>query len=97
MDAPASFPLPEASTKDVVVYLTPWCPYCNMARRLLDTRGIAYDAHDVSGNHEARAWLQTNTGQHTVPQIFIKGRSVGGYTELAQLDAAGQLQQMLAS
>lgn len=97
MDAPASFPLPDASDKDVVVYLTPWCPYCNMARRLLDSRGIPFDAHDVSGNNEARGWLRTNTGQHTVPQIFIKGQSIGGFTELAELDSQGQLQQMLAS
>ena len=45
MDA-SSFPLPDASTQDVVVYLTPWCPYCRMARHLLDTREIAYDVEE---------------------------------------------------
>lgn len=95
MDAP-SFPLPTASTTSVVVYLTPWCPYCMMARRLLDARGITYEAHDVTGNEAARSWLRTNTGQHTVPQVFIKGSSIGGFSELAELDDSGQLSQLLA-
>ncbi|PRP95466.1 Glutaredoxin-3 [Enhygromyxa salina] len=85
------FPLPDAFDGDVVVYLTPWCPYCVRARRLLDQRGIAYEIFDVSGNSEARQWLARNTGQRTVPQIFIKGRSVGGFDELAELDARGGL------
>ncbi len=95
MDA-SSFPLPAASSKDVVVYLTPWCPYCMMARRLLDARGIVYEAHDVTGNTAARSWLSANTGQSTVPQIFIKGGSIGGFTELAELDDNGKLSQLLA-
>ncbi len=89
--APRSFPLPDSFSSPVVVYLTPWCPYCQMAKRLLSSRGIPYETYDVSGNNEARAWLQANTGQHTVPQIFIHQKSVGGFTELAALDAAGGL------
>jgi glutaredoxin 3 len=76
----------------VVVYLTPICPYCRMATRLLRARGIAFESVDVSGDGAARAWLREVTGQHTVPQIFIHGESVGGYTELAALDAAGDLE-----
>lgn len=88
----ASFPLPDSFASAVVVYLTPWCPYCMMAKRLLHARGITFDTYDVSGNQEAREWLRINTGQHTVPQIFIEQKSVGGYTELAALDADGGLQ-----
>lgn len=91
----ASFPLPNTFSSPVVVYLTPWCPYCTMAKRLLTARNIAFDVVDVTGNNAAREWLSENTGQHTVPQIFIhkqKGwESVGGYTELAALDARGGL------
>jgi glutaredoxin 3 len=86
-----SFPQPDAFTVDVVVYVTPWCSFCARAKRLLDKRGIRYETFDVSGNSEARRWLIQATGQHTVPQIFIKGRSIGGFTELAELDAAGGL------
>lgn len=91
MDDRLSFPLPDAFETAVVVYLTPWCPFCTMARRLLTARGIAFGIVDVSGNDDARGWLQTNTGQHTVPQIFIEGRSIGGFQELAALDGDGGL------
>ena len=87
----AGFPLPDSFDCPVVVYLTPWCPYCHAAKRLLHARGIAFESVDVSGNHEARVWLRQQSGQHTVPQIFIHGTSVGGYTELAALDAEGRL------
>jgi glutaredoxin 3 len=75
----------------VVVYVTPWCAFCMRAKRLLGARGIAFETVDVSGNSEARRWLVESTGQHTVPQIFIKGRSIGGFTELAELDQRGGL------
>jgi glutaredoxin 3 len=86
-----SFPLPESFSSPVVVYLTPWCPYCTMAKRLLEARKIRYSIVDVSGNNEARAWLRQHTGQSTVPQIFLHQKSVGGYTELAELDSQGGL------
>lgn len=91
-----SFPLPDAFATDVVVYLTPWCPYCNMAKRLLESRGIAYESFDVSGNHDARSWLSKASGQHTVPQIFIKGKSIGGFSELSAMDRSGRLPTLLA-
>jgi glutaredoxin 3 len=86
-----SFPLPDTFATDVVVYLTPWCSFCARAKRLLDARGVRYETFDVSGNSEARRWLTQATGQHTVPQIFIKGRSIGGFAELAELDQNGGL------
>lgn len=89
-------PRPELVDDDVVVYLTPWCPYCNMARRLLDTRGIAYRAIDVTGDRTARTWMRELSGQSTVPQIFIRKQSIGGFDELSQLDREGELRSMLA-
>jgi glutaredoxin 3 len=86
-----SFPLPDAFSVDVVVYVTPWCSFCARAKRLLGARGIAFETFDVTGNPDVRRWLLETTGQHTVPQIFIKGRSIGGFTELAELDAGGGL------
>lgn len=91
----SAFPQPHEFEAPVVVYLTPWCPYCQMARRLLDSRSIAYEFVDVSRNEPARSWLRTVSGQQTVPQIFVHGRSVGGYTELAALDRSGELARML--
>lgn len=92
----AAFPHPGELAAPVVVYLTAWCPYCRMAKRLLDARGISYASVDVEGNNAARAWLRDASGQHTVPQVFVKGKSVGGYTELAELERSGELARLLA-
>ena len=50
-------------------------------------RGIAFEEIDVADDDELRADLIQRTGRRTVPQIFIDGESIGGYEELAALDA----------
>ena len=76
----------------VVIYTRRWCGYCTGALALLDKKGIAYEEIDATGNAELRAWLVEQSGQRTVPQIFIDGRSIGGFRELRELDAAGKLE-----
>jgi glutaredoxin 3 len=80
----------------VVVYRTPYCPYCTMAARLLKQEQIAFTEIDVSGDKERRHWLVVATGQRTVPQIFINGRSIGGFDELSALARRGALPALLA-
>jgi glutaredoxin 3 len=81
---------------DVTMYTTRICPYCVAAKRLLGAREIAYEEIDVTGDHAKRAWLvEVTGGRKTVPQIFIRGQSIGGYDELAALDRSGQLATML--
>jgi glutaredoxin 3 len=82
---------PDAFEEPVVVYTTRWCGYCWSALRLLENRGVRHAKVDVTGDREARAWLLEVTGRRTVPQIFIHGRSIGGFTELAAIDREGQL------
>jgi glutaredoxin 3 len=79
----------------VVLYTTPWCGFCRAALALLRNRGIEHVEIDVVGNHAARQWLAAVTHQSTVPQVFVLGRSVGGYTELAALDRSGELRRLL--
>jgi glutaredoxin 3 len=73
------------------MYTTPSCPFCVRAKRLLDARGIAFDEIDVSADDAVRAEVMERTGRRTVPQIFIDGRSIGGFEELAAMDTAGEL------
>lgn len=81
---------------EVQVYVTDTCPYCTRAIALLEKRGIPYEEIDVTGDHEKRAWLVKATGRRTVPQIFIKGESIGGSDELHALDRSGDLAKRLA-
>ena len=75
----------------VRVYTTQSCPYCIRTKRLLAARGIPFDEVDVGDDDALRADLVERTGRQTVPQIFIDGRSIGGFEELAALDAQGEL------
>ena len=77
--------------RDVRVYTTSYCPYCDMAKRLLRDRKIPFEEIDCEGNDDVRAWLVKTTGRRTVPQIFIGEEPIGGYTDLAALDKSGQL------
>jgi glutaredoxin 3 len=94
-DPPPGIPRPDDASAPVVLYTTPWCGYCRAALALLRARGIAHLEVDVIGNEAARDWLADVTGQTTVPQVFVRGRSIGGYTELSALDRNGDLGRML--
>jgi len=81
---------------DVTIYTTHYCPYCIRAKALLDQKGVAYREVDVTNDNSERLRLvERSGGRRTVPQIFIDGKSIGGYDELAALDRAGELDSML--
>jgi glutaredoxin 3 len=83
--------------RPVEIYTTPICPYCAMAKRLLQKKGVAYSEIDVSHDPGLReAMIQRAKGRRTVPQIFIGGTHVGGCDDLHDLDYAGKLDPMLA-
>ncbi len=81
---------------EVLVYVTSWCPYCVAAKRLLKKKDAAFTEIDVDGRDELRSWLLSASGQRTVPQIFVNGRSLGGFTDIDALDRAGKLDPLLA-
>ncbi len=80
---------------EVVVYTLPTCIYCHLALRLLRGKGVAFRQENVAGDTVKRRWLSETTGSGTLPQIFIDGRAIGGYSELAALDGAGELDPLL--
>jgi glutaredoxin 3 len=80
----------------VVMYSTGVCPYCRMAERLLEARGVTglekIRVDLVPGKREE---MVARTGRRTVPQIYIGDTHVGGFDDLAALDAAGGLDPLL--
>lgn len=80
---------------NVIIYTTAYCPYCTRAKLLLQTKGVPFEEIRVEGRHDLRKWLQAASGQHTVPQIFINGRSYGGFSDIAELDRQGELEPLL--
>jgi glutaredoxin 3 len=77
------------------MYCTRFCPYCVMATRLLESKGVEVDKIQVDAQPELRLEMERLSGRHTVPQIFIGELHVGGYTDLAALDRGGELDELL--
>ncbi|MGF1457212.1 MAG: glutaredoxin 3 [Alphaproteobacteria bacterium] len=81
----------------VVIYTTPFCPYCFRAKALLAAKNASFEEIDVSAPDDRAAMTARAGGQHTVPQIFIGATHVGGSDELHALDAQGDLDTLLAA
>ena len=80
----------------VVMYTTPLCGYCAAARDLLTSKGVVFEDIDVSRDPTQRQTMVERSGRTTVPQIFIDARHIGGYDDMAQLEATGELDKLLA-
>ena len=80
----------------VEVYSGFLCGYCFAAKRLLRRKGVEFHEFNVSLRPARRMEMMERAGgRHSVPQIFIDGRHIGGCDELQALDAAGKLDPLL--
>ena len=86
----------ESSTK-VTVYSGRLCPYCNAAKRLLDSKGVAYNEINVDEDPALRTEMEARSQRQSIPQIFIGDTHVGGFDDLAELNREGKLDDMLAT
>jgi glutaredoxin 3 len=82
-------------TAPVKMYTRQWCGYCTAAQRFFSEKNIPYEEIDATGDPELRRWLVQQTGRTTVPQIFIAGKSIGGYDDLRALERSGELDRLL--
>lgn len=81
----------------VVMYCTAVCPYCVRAEQLLQRKGVTgIEKIRVDLQPELRVEMMEKTGRRTVPQIYIGDEHVGGYDDMAALDQAGKLDELLA-
>lgn len=80
----------------VLIYSKTYCPYCDRAKALFKSKGVAYDEVMLDDKDDEFAKLKQKTGMMTVPQIFIGETLVGGYSDLATLERDGKLDAMLA-
>lgn len=82
--------------KQIEIYTTPSCGYCQAAKHLLTRKGVAFTEIGVAGDAALRdAMIERAGGQRTVPQIFVDGHHLGGCDDLYALDRAGKLDPML--
>ncbi|WP_428546344.1 glutaredoxin 3 [Profundibacter sp.] len=81
----------------VEIYTSPFCGFCTAAKRLLKSKGVEFTEYNVGMSPAKRQEMMSRAnGGHTVPQIFIGDKHVGGCDELHALERAGKLDAMLA-
>ncbi len=80
---------------DLEIYTKEWCPYCAKAKALLKSKGLSYQEVNITSDEALQQEMVTRSGRRTVPQIFLDGESVGGYDDLANFNATGELDRRL--
>lgn len=75
--------------KNVIIYSTPSCVYCKMAKSYFDEKGVAYDDKDVMVDVKAREEMMQKSGQLGVPVIDIEGKIIVGFDKGAIKDILG--------
>ena len=79
----------------VVIYTKSHCPYCVKAKQLLDAKHVSYTEISIETDDEQRDTMIRLSGRRTVPQIFINDQPIGGFDDMAALEKAGKLNELL--
>ena len=79
----------------VVIYTKSYCPYCVKAKQLLDAKHVSYTEISIETDDEQRDTMIRLSGRRTVPQIFINDQPIGGFDDMAALEKAGKLNELL--
>ena len=80
---------------EVVMYTTAICPYCTRAKALLQKKGVSWEEIRIDGDPEMMREMMQRSNRRTVPQIFIDDFHVGGFDDMAEMDAFGKLDPLL--
>ena len=79
-----------AAAPRMEIAVLPGCPWCSRALRILRTLDLPHNVTTVNDDTAFQA-VQQRSGMTTFPQVFIDGSVIGGYDDLAAMQAAGEL------
>mgnify|MGYP006294190923 CR=1 FL=1 len=74
--------------KSIIIYSTPSCVYCKMAKTYFDQKGVKYVEKDVMADLDARQDMISKSGQLGVPVLDIGGKIIIGFDKSAINEAA---------
>ena len=87
------------SGNDVMVFSKSYCPFCDRAKAALEGKGIAFQVEELdklgAEGAEIQAALAEMTGQRTVPNVFVKGKHLGGCDDVLASLGSGKFQELL--
>ena len=67
--------------KTIIVYSTPTCVYCKMAKEYFTSKGLAYTEYNVAEDDAKRDEMVTKSGQLGVPVLDIGGTILVGFNK----------------
>ena len=79
-----------AAAPRIEIAVLPGCPWCSRALRILRTLDLPHAVTTINDDAAFQA-VQQRSGMTTFPQVFIDGSVIGGYDNLAAMQAAGEL------
>lgn len=66
----------------IIIWGKPQCSHCESAKRLLDSRELAYEYRQLGVDFEREEVIAEFPEARTFPQIVINGNKIGGYAQL---------------
>ena len=78
--------------KKIIIYTKDNCPFCDMAKNLMNNKNLQYKEVNVSNDQvKIDEMIKKAAGRRSVPQIFIDGDLIGGFDDLSEYNRAGKL------
>ena len=67
--------------KKVIIYSTPSCTYCNMAKEYLTAHNVPFESIDVAADAAKRQEMVEKSGQMGVPVIEVEQDIIVGFNK----------------
>ena len=101
MASPEEFVKAEIASADVVVFSKTFCPFCRKTKKVFDAMegvDVKYiELNEMDDGNEIQDSLLELSGQRTVPNVFIKGKHIGGNDDTQRAKREGTLEEMLVA
>eukprot|EP00904_Undaria_pinnatifida_P004887 jgi/Undpi1/1528/HiC_scaffold_11.g04918.m1 len=88
----------EIEGNNVVIFSKSYCPFCARTKTLFSSLGVehtVYELDEMNDGDAIQAILGAKTGQSTVPNVFVKGKHVGGNDAVQAANKSGALKTLL--
>lgn len=75
--------------KNIIIYSTPTCHYCGLAKEYFKAHNLNYTEYNVASDLEQRKIMVEKSGQLGVPVIDIEGKIMVGFDEAELASSLG--------
>ena len=75
--------------KNVTIYTTPTCHFCQMSKEFFKENNVTYTEHNVANDMEKRQEMIDKSGQMGVPVVFIGDDMIVGFDKRKFVELLG--------